>query len=273
MTFEKLFAEYIKSPRFRKLSPRSKQIYLYCGDRLAKFFGAQNINKIKRSDLLRYQNDYVETPAHGNLALRIASVVFTFGMDMDYVAFNPASRIAKLKIGSHVKWTPDEVKQVVALGDRRISTAVALAWYTGQREGDVLSMRWRDYDGTYISVTQSKTGLEMKIKVHPDLVAYLDSIRGVEDPDHYIVSGKNPMSGQAFRNMLKRRTNKLHIEKVFHGIRKGVASSLAEKRTPISEIAAIMGHKSIRMAAYYAEQAESKILTDNAVDNLVSLAT
>jgi len=49
-----------------------------------------------------------------------------------------------------------------------------------------------------------------------------------------------------------------------------VASSLAENRAPLSEIAAMMGHKSMRMAAYYAEQADTKILTDNAVNNLAS---
>jgi integrase len=78
------------------------------------------------------------------------------------------------------------------------------------------------------------------------------------------------MSSQAFRNMLKRRTQKLNIKKVFHGIRKGVASSLAEQRAPLNEIAAIMGHKSIRMAAYYSEQANNKVLTDNAVNTIVS---
>lgn len=270
MTFEMLLNEYFKSQQFSLLSVRSKQAYMYAGKNLANYLGKMKVTKIKRADLMRYQNDTANKPALANMVIRVGSVIFSFAVDMEYMEHNPASRLKKLKIGSHVKWSVDEVKTVIALRDRKVSTAVALAWYTGQRESDVLSMRWQDYDGQYINVTQQKTNMEMRIKCHPDLAIYLDSIRGDAGPGDFIVSGEKKMSGQAFRNMLKRRVEKLGIEKVFHGIRKGVASSLAENRTPISEIAAIMGHKSIRMAAYYAEQANAKILTDNAVDNLVS---
>lgn len=270
MTFEKLFTQYTKSPQFTVLSTRSKQAYLYVGKGLGQYFGERTVDKIKRSDLLKFQQDTADRPAYANMALRIASVVFSYAVNMDLMEHNPAARLKKLKVGSHVRWSVDEVKAVIALNDRKISTAAALGWYTGQREGDVLSMRWRDFDGDYIAVKQQKTGLEMKIKVHPDLSAYLKSIRGQEPADYYIVSGETQMSGPAFRNMLKRRIDKLNIKKVFHGIRKGVACSLAENGSPLSEIAALMGHKTIRMAAYYAEQANTKVLTDNAVNNLES---
>lgn len=269
MTFEKLFDQYMKSPGFRNLSVRSKQLYIYCGKQLSDYFGNKDVDKIKRSTLLALQEERQTRPAHANLLIRVSSVVFAYAVNMDIIPFNPASRLSKLKVGSHIKWSPEEVKKVIEFGDRKISTAVALAWYTGQRESDVLNMRWCDYDGQYISMIQKKTGLEMAIKVHPDLGEYLNKIRG---PDNeYIVSGQNRMSSSAFRGRLRRRTDKLHIDKVFHGIRKGVASALAENGRSVNEIAAILGHKTIRMAAYYAEQASNKTLTENAVDNLPSL--
>lgn len=268
MNFKEMFNRYMKSTGFRKLSLRSKQLYMYYGEKMSEHFGETPVKEIRRSTLLAYIDSHSDHPAQTNLAIRVVSVIFAFGLDMEYVDLNPAARIKKLKIGSHIKWTPGEVRQVLALGDRKISTAVAIAWYTGQREGDILGMRWRDYDGAYLAVRQQKTGLEMKVKAHKDLVAILDTIRG--DPDDFIISGKKRMSGAAFRNMLKRRTNKLNIDKVFHGIRKGVACSMAENGRTISEIAAILGHRSIRMAAYYAEQADTKRLTDNAVDSLTS---
>lgn len=268
MTFDKLFAKYMKSVQFKKLKTRSKQLYLYGARGLCDYLGDKPVEKIRRSDLLRFQQEASDKPAYANVALRVASIVFSFGLDMEYVDHNPAARIKKLKVGSHTKWMLDEVKAIIALHDRKISTAVALAWYTGQRESDVLNMRWADFDGEYLAVKQEKTNLDMKIKVHPDLALYLNRIRGLEPDNSYIVSGPQKMGGPAFRNMFKRRTDKLGIKKVFHGIRKGVASSLAENGSPISEIAALMGHKSIRMAAYYAEQANSKVLTDSAVRNL-----
>jgi integrase len=270
VTFEKLFTDYMKSPQFCRLADKSKQMYIYSGEQMGNYLKDKPIREIRRSDLLRFQNNNSARPAFANAALRVASVVFSHALDMDMIDHNPAARMRKLKIGSHEKWTPNEVRSVIALRDRRISTAVALAWYTGQREGDILSMQWKDFDGQYIAVVQSKTKLEMKIRAHPDLIAYLESIRKGSCPTDFIVSGKQIFNSSAFRGMLKRRLDDMGIHKVFHGIRKGVASSLAENRAPISEIAAMMGHKSMRMAAYYAEQASSKTLTDNAVSSLVS---
>ena len=270
MTFEKLFSEYAKSPGFTKLAVRSKVIYMGSGLRLSRHFGSADVKKLKRSDFIKLLNDHAHSPASANLLVRVASVVMSYAVDMDIVPNNPVARLKKLKIGSHEKWTPEEVRSVIAIADRKISTAVALAWYTGQRESDILSMQWKDFDGQYIAVVQAKTKLEMKIKAHPDLIAYLNWIRWDSCPTDFIVSGKRIFNSSAFRGMLKRRLDDLNINKVFHGIRKGVASSLAENRAPLSEIAAMMGHKSMRMAAYYAEQANNKVLTDHAVDSLPS---
>ena len=270
MTLEKLIREYMKSQNFLKLSEKSKASYTHCADRLLVFFGNVNVEGIKRSDLIRFMNEHGNKPAFANLAMRVASVMLSFAVDMDIIPHNPAHKLKKLKMGSHLRWEVSEVREVIALNDRKISTAVALAWYTGQREGDILAMRWGDFKDGYISTIQEKTKLEMKIKAHPDLIGYLESIRDGAPDSHYIVSGEKKMNSPAFRNMLKRRTKKLNIEKVFHGIRKGVACSLAENGRPINEIAAIMGHKSIRMAAYYSEQANGTTLRENAVSHIVS---
>lgn len=268
MTLEQLLIEYTESPGFTKLSGKSKAAYIHCADLMVEHFKDTKISDIRRSDVIRYMNDNAHRPAAANLSVRVLSVLLSFAVDMDYIPYNTALRVKKLKTGSHLRWDPEEVKSVIALGDRKISTAVALAWYTGQREDDILSMRWQDFKDGYISIIQGKTNLEMKIKAHPDLIEYLESIRGDEPEGYYLVSGPSRMGNSAFRRMLRRRTNKLNILKVFHGIRKGVACSLAENGRPINEIAAIMGHKSIRMAAYYSEQANGTTLRSNAVDSL-----
>ena len=270
MTFDDLYLEYMKSQGYANLSVNTKRSYNYCSGRMIKYFGDMDVATMKRSTFVKFQNDHHKTPAYANLATRVASVVFSFATDMDIVPFNPVTGLKRLKIGSHVKWEPEEVRAVIAMNDRKISTAVALAWFTGQREGDILNMRWGDMADGYLKVKQQKTGLEMGIKIHPDLVPYLNMVRGNEPDSYYMVSGPEQMSGPAFRNMLRRRLKKLNIDKVFHGIRKGVACMLAENGRPINEIAAMLGHKSIRMAAYYSEQASQKKLTENAVSNVTS---
>lgn len=270
MTFKKLFAQYANSQNFSKLSIKTKQSYDYGARQLEDFLGDIDVTTLKRSHFIRFQESLSKKPATANVAIRVASIVFAYAVDIDLVPYNPVARMKKLRTGSHLRWEIDEVKKIIALRDRRISTATALAWYTGQREGDILKMRWRDLSDGYITMIQEKTGVEMRIKAHPDLVAYLSDVRGNEPPEYFMVSGYKGMKSSAFRNMFKRRTDKANVNKVFHGIRKGVASNLAENGRPISEIAALMGHKSMRMAAYYAEQASGKKLTESAVSNLTS---
>jgi integrase len=270
MNFERLFEKYEQSSGFAKLSVTSKQKYIYISKRLVEDLGDIDITTMRRSTFINLQSKYKDRPAMANLMTRIASIALSYAVDLDILPANPIAGMKNLKIGSFQRWEPDEVRFVIGLGDRRISTAVALAWYTGQRESDILNMRWRDIKDGYLTVVQSKTGSELKIKLHPDLVSLLDSIRGETIESHYIVSGDKPMSGDAFRTAFRRKLAPLGFHKTFHGIRKGVASSLAENGSSLKEIAAILGHKSIKMAAYYSEQASGKKLVENAVSSITS---
>jgi integrase len=271
MNFERLFEKYEGSPGFAKLSMGSKQTYIYISKRLVEDLGDVDVTTMRRSTFIALQSKYRDRPAMANLMTRIASIVMSYGVDLDILPANPVSGMKGLKTGTHTKWEPEEVRSVIALGDRKISTAVALAWYTGQRESDVLGMRWCDIKDGYLTVTQDKTGNELKIKLHADLIDFLAEIRNEDPEGYYIVSGKERMTGGAFRAAFRRRMDRIGFsDKTFHGIRKGVASSLAENGSSIKEIAAILGHKSIRMAAYYADQASGKKLVENAVSSIVS---
>lgn len=271
MKLSKLINDYYRSSAYRGLTTNSKTIYKYGLEKLIDELGDREADQIKRSDLIKFSEKFSKTPAAVNVSLRAISVVFTYGMDHDVVQFNPASRMKKMKVGSHKRWSIMDVKKLVGTNDRRVSTAVALAWYTGQREGDILSMKWADYKDGHLRISQQKTKVELKIKVHPDLVGYLDGIRGDSPDDHYIVSGAKRLNPSTFRFAFKQRAMDVGVKKVFHGIRKGVACALAESGRPISEIAAMLGHKSIRMTAYYVEQADNAVLIDSAVSNVTSV--
>jgi len=268
MTLDNLLKMYWKSPGYKRLAPTSQKIYdSYCY-KLVKRFGSQNIATLKRSDMIKMLNEFSDKPASANLLLRVASVLMSFALDMDEIPYNPCARLKKLKIGSHERWHPGEVREAIATGDRVVATAVALAWYTGQREGDILGLQWKDLRDGYISLVQSKTKAEMLIKGHPDILKLLAALRGGEPSHYYIVSGQKPISGQAFRGRFARAMDKAGVSKTFHGIRKGVASELAESGSSTTEIAAILGHKTTRMAEYYAKQASGKKMAEAAVDNL-----
>lgn len=272
MTFEKLFQQYVKTSAYTKLSPETWRSYDYGVRTLSAHFGDSDITKLRRSDFIKMKDSMADRPGSVNLVLRVASILYGYALDRDLVGANPVANMKKNKLQGHEKWTPAEVRLFLAQADLRMATAVALAWYTGQRQGDILDMKAKDISDGYINLVQGKTKKEMKIKMHPDLDDFLkNAVLPNRSPGDYLVSGEKKMSQPYFREVFSKEVKRVGIEKVFHGIRKGVASSLAENGRPISEIAAMLGHKSIRMAAYYAEQADSTKLAESAVSNLTTV--
>jgi len=260
--------QYVRSRSFKSLAESSKRQY---SEVLTKFelrYGMNEIDTIKRSDIVGMLDEMSSTPAMANRFVRVTSVLFSFALDHDYVTGNPASRLKKMKIGSWARWYPEEVAKVIALKDRVVSTAVALAWYTGQRESDVLDMKWSDISRGSIRVKQHKTGKIMLIKIHPDLALYLKSI---PKDGPYIVSGEKPMTTASFRSVFRPKIIEAGINKTFHGIRKGVGAFLAESGASANEIGALLGHSGLAMATVYTRQADESKLISSAVDSMPEL--
>lgn len=266
MKFKEVVKEYRASKAFRALADSSKRQYEDAMLKAIELYGDKEVTKIRRADLLNTMEDMSRTPAMANRFARVVSVVFSYALDRDYVQGNPASRLKKHRIGTWSKWYPAEVMAVIALNDRVVSTATALAWYTGQRESDVLNIKWTDIAGDYIRVKPKKVdkGQDevMMIEIHPDLKRYLEK---VPRTGPYICFEDKPMSGSSFRGLFKRTIVKAGVSKTFHGIRKGVGAFLAESGASTHQIKAFLNHKTLRMAEHYTEEAEGTRLISGAV--------
>lgn len=267
MKVRDVVTEYMKSRRFNDLSSSSKDQYFQCLMKVEAAMGDMDITDVKRRDVLKMHDSLSDRPSTANATIRISSIFFNFAIDMEYIHANPATRISPLKTGTLKRWDVEQIMKVIALGHRRISTAVALAYYTGQREADVLKMRWTDIKDNCLHVTQSKTGQVLEIMIAKELHDVLNSIG--RDGD-YIVSGSKPLSGPAFRNQFTRVIRSLGIDLPFHGIRKTVGCILAEKGSSVNEIAAMLGHKTLAMAALYTRQANNTKMIASAVTSLTS---
>src|SRR3981189_3603722 len=131
-------------------------------------------------------------------------------------------------------------------GGSRWRIMFMLLLYTGQRIGDVLAMRWADYDGDYIKVIQEKTKAKTDVYCHHILKAELEQWRasqrilGTRILTRY--DGK-PLSYNRVRN----RTGEIlgaigrrHLQ--LRDLRRTAATTLAEAGCTTPQIAAITGH-------------------------------
>lgn len=267
MNIEEATDTYLKSRRYQKLSLSSKIQYDNALRHLRTIFSGRDISSIRRPEIIRAYDEMYHTPGKASQFVRVSSAFFNYALDMELIQANPCIRVALEKGGNIPRWDVKDIMAVINLRHRVVSTATALAWHTGQREGDILEMKWSDIQDGFIVMTQSKTGTKMKIPVSDDLKEYLESI---DKTGEYIVSGYARITCPAFRAAFKRATRGINIDLPFHGIRKTVASVLAEKGATVNEIAAALGHKTLAMAELYTKGANSDRLVESAMRKLTT---
>lgn len=145
---------------------------------------------------------------------------------------------------------PEEFAAVRALAPYRVQLAMDLAVMTGQRQGDLLGLKWTDIKGMDLHIYQSKTGKRLAIEITPDLEAVLDKCWQLPGRGAYVLCparGGERYTGEGFRAMWQRNMRKYvacgGVRHTFHDLR-----ALAATRCATPEIAMrLLGHTNIAM--------------------------
>ncbi len=145
--------------------------------------------------------------------------------------------------------TPEEFAAVRAIAPFRVKLAMDLAVMTGQRQGDLLSLRWDAIRDMAIHLEQSKTGKRLAIEITPDLEAVLDKCWQLPNRSQYVLTARHGSryTGEGFRACWQRTMRKYvkrgGIRFTFHDLR-----ALAATRCATPEVAMrLLGHSNISM--------------------------
>ncbi len=145
--------------------------------------------------------------------------------------------------------TNDEFAAVRALAPYRVKLAMDLAVMTGQRQGDLLSLRWDALRDMAIHLEQAKTGKRLAIEITADLEAVLDKCWLLPVRSEYILTARHGSryTGEGFRAGWQRTMRKYvkggGIRFTYHDLR-----ALAATRCATPEIAMrLLGHSNISM--------------------------
>jgi integrase len=90
-----------------------------------------------------------------------------WALDRGMISVNPLKRPGRVWKGSRAEkvWGDDDEKSLLAVASPQMALAIKLALWTGQRQGDLLRLTWNAYDGQFIRLRQSKTGVRVVIPV------------------------------------------------------------------------------------------------------------
>ena len=262
-----LIAEYKAASEYVDLKSRTKRWVNRVLDLIGEYEDVP-ITDLKRRHILQ-QRDKVAIkkedghggPAAANQLVGLYSKLMQFAVEREYRQDNPATKIKRLHQGEWNAWSKQALAFALETFPEQFRRAIVLALYTGQREYDVLTMRWSDFDGSSISIVQQKTGAKLRVPCHRVLLAELSTWKSTATTMTILATARGkPWVDKTFSTLFAREARK-YTEMdgcVFHGLRKLAAARLAEAGCSTLEIMSITGHITLDMVEHYTKQAEQE---------------
>ena len=258
---------YEASERFAKKAQGTQQKYLIYMKRMARKFtdpriGSWPVVDIAREDVRRFLEDL--GPGAQNLQLAVLREVLKLARKHDKIPhdFDPTKEIDnEHKATPHEPWPEWLIEKALADPDMRLP--VALLYFTGQRIGAVVRMKWTDIDEGIIHVPPHKTSGDLYITLHVRLLALLAEYeRSLTTIIHK--NGK-PLTADALRERIKtwlRAQGQGHL--VPHGLRKNAVNALLQSGSTIAEVKGVTD-QSMKIIEHYADQIDKKRLAKQAI--------
>lgn len=197
-----------------------------------------------KAEIRKWHRSFAANPRKADKLLFSLSKVFSYAVADELIDKNPCAGIERLYSGSRREsvWSSAQIKAFRAGAPAHLLLAFEMALHTGQRQGDLLALSWKDYDGIYLQFRQSKGGKKLKVRVHSKLKAMLDAL----DKDKLRIllnSRKRPWTKDGFKTSWGKECARLKIGAVtFHDLRGTFITERAREGSSVEDIAKISGH-------------------------------
>jgi integrase len=260
--------------------------------------GAKKLSEITPASIAMIRDELFGAPTVRGTPRKAATVnrfladlshLFTVVVkDFGWVQDSPTSRVRKLsEPRGRVRYLSDEERERVLVicrqwkreegmrNQRRdaehqksyyLLAIILLALSTGMRRGEIQKLKWSDIDWTRnrIILNQTKNDDRRVVPLVGDARAELEEIyqKRAAAADYIFASSKSGFRGEpkAFEREWQALLKEARIEDFrFHDLRHSCASYLAMNGSTVTDIAAILGHKTLAMVRRYAHLSDSHI--------------
>lgn len=261
-----IIREYLKSPAYTGLKPSTREGYDFAIKEIEASFFEMPASQISapgtRSTFLQWRDEIAQKhPRKADLYMSVLKRILWFGLDREMIERHPLERVEKVSDGSRrdVIWTDEDIqtfrfgiekKEYTSEKDRweikpssePLVRALLLAVWTGQRQGDLLKLTWKAYDGHSIYLRQSKTGSHVRVKVSDELKRHLDGVKRGNSVT-ILTNGQGQPWATGFKSSWRKAVEKAGIEgKTFHDLRGTFVTLAYRNGASIKEIAEVSGH-------------------------------
>jgi integrase len=175
---------------------------------------------------------------------------------------NPCAKISKLKEsrGRTRYLSKAELKRLLEAcrksGSPHLLSVVIMALSTGARKNEILSLQWKNVDlkRATITIEETKNGESRTIPIHGEALRYLTGLwQYGRNKGEYVFCRSDIDQPVCIRSGWRFAVKKAKIDNFcFHDLRHTAASYFAMNGATLTDIAEILGHKTIQMTKRYA---------------------
>ena len=276
-TLAGIIHEFRRSPEFARLAPRSRKDYHQHLAAIEEAFGDAPLAVLQdrrfRALALKERDRIAQASARqADYWWAVLRRVLSWAVDRGHLQANVCKGGGKLYRADRRDriWTPADIERFLRASSDEMRLAFLLALYTGQRQGDLLALRWNAWDGRTLRLRQSKTGVDVAIPAVSPLREALATA-----PRRAITILTNtrgrPWTPNSFRAQFHKTRSTAGIERLtFHDLRGTCLTMLAEAGCTEAEIAAISGHKTTSRSAMDGYLSRTEQLATSAMRKLES---
>jgi integrase/recombinase XerD len=267
---------YYASPFFKRLSPSTQSWRRRALDSICEKHEDKRIELMNGKHVRMLRDELADKPGAARNRLKALKALFVWAIDEGLATDDPTFGVKNISYvtKSHHTWTIEEVEAFEKrhpIGSKA-RLAMALMLYTACRREDVVRLGAQHIRNDRIQFRQAKNEHRNPIDIDIPLYAELGEIIAATPSEHmtFLTTeyGKS-FSPNGFGNKFRDWCNQAGLPHCSaHGLRKAMATRLAERGATPHEIMAITGHKSLEEVERYTRKAVKKRLADAAMAKL-----
>lgn len=276
-TLNAVLVAFYRSTRFTGLEPNTQSTYRGILEAWRTKDGDKRIALLRKDHIEARMAAKAKTPSAQRNFLRMVRMVLAFAVDEKLRPDNPAMEIKMPSIateGFHT-WTEDEIARFEErhpIGTKA-RLAMSLMLFTSGRRGDAVALGPQHMKAGVLTYTQHKNRnskpVRLAVPVHPDLARVIDATPSRHLTFLVTEYGK-PFTDKGFGGWFRKRCDEAGLPNCSaHGLRKACARRLAEAGCAENVIAAITGHRDMRMVAHYTRAANQARMAERGMATLI----
>jgi site-specific recombinase XerD len=255
----------IDDMRMRKLEPKTRAAYLRAVEKLAVFL-KRSPDTATVEDLRRFQLYLVDQGTSPiTINATIVGLKFFFDVSLGHSELMARMKPVHLPQKLPVVLSRDEVSRLIAAAPNlRSQTALSVAYATGLRVSEVVSLKVTDIDSKrmVLRIEQGKGRKDRYAILSPVLLERLRAwwrlahAQGKMLPDGWLFPGLNPVEPLTARQLNRAihsaaETAKIDKRVSMHTLRHSFATHLLEQKVDIRLIQVMLGHKKLETTVVY----------------------